>query len=72
MSLTLTPTADGQIDLTVRQSPRTSTDDPAWRMAVYLLAAARRPIDVDARLPAVSSAELVMLSRGRLVRHPIR
>lgn len=72
MSLVLTPNADGSLDITVRQSPQARSDDPARRMAVYLLAAARRPIDSTLDLPAVSSAELVMLSRGRLIKHAIR
>lgn len=72
MSLLIQEGVEGAVSIDVCVGGDAHPHGPAQRMARYLLAAARYPMDFARDLPPVTSSELVMLSRGRLVRHPIR
>ena len=72
MSLVINDAGEGGVTIDVCVGSQADPHGPAQRMARYLLAAARHPMDFASDLPPVTSAELVMLSRGRLIRHPIR
>lgn len=74
MTLVLAEASDGRIDIGVQPThdARPTTETPAYRMAVYLLAAALRPPYAKPGLPAVGAVELQRLSRGRLIKTVIR
>lgn len=74
MTLVLAEADDGSVAIGVQPThdARPTCDTPAYRMAVYLLAAARHPPSWKADLPAVASVDLLRLFQGRVVRVPIR
>lgn len=74
MSLVLAEDDIGVLSIGVqpRHDEPITTDGAAYRMACYLLAAARHPPSWKRDLPPVGSIELLQLNAGRLVRVPIR
>jgi hypothetical protein len=74
VTLVLDETADGAIAIAVQAThdARPTCDTPAYRMAVYLLAASRHPPSWKADVPRVDSVDLLRECGGRVFRLPIR
>lgn len=75
MTLVLTEAAEGgaiSIGVHTTHDARPTVDTPAYRMAVYLLAASRHPPSWKTDLPKVDAVDLLRVYQGRVLRVPIR
>lgn len=74
MTLVLTDAREGAVAIGIHSTfdDRPTVDTPAYRMAVYLLAASRHPPSWKTDLPRVDTVDVLRLSEGRVFRVPVR
>lgn len=74
MTLVLSEADNGAVAIGVHTAHdhRPTIDTPAYRMAVYLLAASRHPPSWKSDLPRVDTVDVLRLCQGRVIRVPIR
>lgn len=74
MTLVLTEADAGAVAIGVHSThdARPTVDTPAYRMAVYLLAASRHPPSWKTDLPRVDTVDVLRFCQGRVYRVPVR